>query len=386
MKRLHIFRAGRRTTRKGETITFTEADLVASAAAYDPAKHEAPLVIGHPKTDTPAHGWVESLTASAADLFATPRQVAVEFAEGVKAGRHKKISAAFYAPDHPDNPVPGVYYLRHVGFLGAQPPSVKGLQPVEFADAGDDLVEVEFAEFGDWSDGAVGRALRQMREWLIGKFGLEEADKALPAWTADALIEASVTPDPDPRTASFAENHTAGPRHQEHPTMTPEQIEAERQRLAAEKAARDAEFAEREAKLKARETATAEAEARQARAEAVEFAEQLVKEGRLPPALQSRVVELLHATRGVSTEIEFAEGDATVKAAPRAALEDLLKALPVTIEYAERAGKDQREPANKGSAQKLADAALAFQETERKAGRVISVAQAMDYVTQQASA
>jgi len=30
--------------------------------------------------------------------------------------------------------VPGVYYLRHVGFLGAQPPAVKGLRPIELAE------------------------------------------------------------------------------------------------------------------------------------------------------------------------------------------------------------------------------------------------------------
>ncbi len=50
----------------------------------------------------------------------------------VKAGRFKSRSASFYHPDNPNNPKPGVYYLRHVGFLGAQPPAVKGLKAVEF--------------------------------------------------------------------------------------------------------------------------------------------------------------------------------------------------------------------------------------------------------------
>ncbi len=49
-------------------------------------------------------------------LSATPRQVDPAFAEMVEAGRFKKISASFYAPSASGNPVPGTYYLRHVGF------------------------------------------------------------------------------------------------------------------------------------------------------------------------------------------------------------------------------------------------------------------------------
>ena len=56
-----IFRAGRHRTIGGQTVEFSEADLAAVAAAYDAAVHEAPLVIGHPKTDDPAMGWVSGL-------------------------------------------------------------------------------------------------------------------------------------------------------------------------------------------------------------------------------------------------------------------------------------------------------------------------------------
>ena len=55
---------------------------------------------------------------------------------------------AFTPPDHPSNPVPNAYYLRHVGFLGAQPPAVKGLGEARFADVDqdDDLVTIQFAQ------------------------------------------------------------------------------------------------------------------------------------------------------------------------------------------------------------------------------------------------
>lgn len=144
-KPIQIFRPGQHTASNGAALDFTEAHLAASAAAYDPAKHEAPIVVGHPTHDAPAYGWVKSL-AYADGLEAEPHQVDPAFAEMFAAGRFKKISASFYTPDSPSNPVPGVYYLRHVGCLGAQPPAVKGLRNPEFADAEEGVVE-----FADWA-------------------------------------------------------------------------------------------------------------------------------------------------------------------------------------------------------------------------------------------
>ena len=56
------------------------------------------------------------------------KDVEPQFAEMVNTRRFPKRSTAFYTPDHPQNPKPGVWYLRHVAFLGAQPPAVKGLR------------------------------------------------------------------------------------------------------------------------------------------------------------------------------------------------------------------------------------------------------------------
>lgn len=139
-----IFRAGRHRTISGQAVEFSEADLAAIAAAYDPAVHEAPLVAGHPKTDDPAMGWVSGLKCVGPRLEADFRQTDPAFAEAVKAGRYKHVSAAFYAPNSPNNPKPGGYYLRHVGILGAVPPAVKGLGSLNFAE--DDTVFLAFGE------------------------------------------------------------------------------------------------------------------------------------------------------------------------------------------------------------------------------------------------
>src|SRR5687768_3111233 len=124
-----IFAPGKHRDSTGKEITFSEADLAATVAAYDPKLHEAPIVIGHPKDNAPAFGWAKSLSMSADKrMLAHPHQLDADFVAAKRAGKVKKVSASFYAPDSPNNPKPGVYYLRHIGFLGAQPPAVKGLR------------------------------------------------------------------------------------------------------------------------------------------------------------------------------------------------------------------------------------------------------------------
>lgn len=131
----------------GAELAFSEADLAATARAYDPALAEAPIVVGHPATDAPAYGWVKSLAFADGGLEAEPDQVDPAFAEMVSAGRFKKISASFHPPGSKSNPVPGVYYLRHVGFLGAAAPAVKGLRNPAFAEDDDAVsIEVDFSE------------------------------------------------------------------------------------------------------------------------------------------------------------------------------------------------------------------------------------------------
>lgn len=134
MRELHVFQAGTHQPMAGDPVTITAAEVADLAAAYDPGRHEAPLVVGHPRHDEPAYGWVERVTARDGGLYVDAKDVDPEFAEIVRAGRYRKISASLYPPGAAGNPTPGVWSLRHVGFLGAMPPAVKGLRPVTLAD------------------------------------------------------------------------------------------------------------------------------------------------------------------------------------------------------------------------------------------------------------
>lgn len=279
-----IFRAGTRTDANGNTVTITEADLAAAAQAYDPKVHEAPIVVGHPKADAPAYGWVKSLNVQNGVLTADFAQVDEGFADLVKAGRYKKVSASFYPPTSPNNPKPGIWTLRHVGFLGAQPPAVKGLSAISFAEG---EVYVEFAEDAHLQTASL---LSRFRDWFIGRFGLEEADKVLPDWQIEAIKELAAVP----QTHAPAEFTESPPPPENHENKeTPMSLEQE---LAAEKAAREAaekKAAESQAELKKLQDEQHAALRAGAHEQNAEFAEGLVKTGRLKPADKDLVVKVL---------------------------------------------------------------------------------------------
>lgn len=127
-EQIEIFRAGRHTDDAGTVHNFGVADVAGMVASYDPALREAPLTVGHPAHNLPAYGWVKDLAVNdAGTLVMNTHQVQPQFAEMVQAKLFKKRSASFYPPSHPNNPKPGNWYLRHVAFLGAQPPAIAGL-------------------------------------------------------------------------------------------------------------------------------------------------------------------------------------------------------------------------------------------------------------------
>lgn len=322
---IEIFKTGTHTAMSGATLAFGAAEVEAMARAYDPAKHEAPLVAGHPAHDKPAYGWVKSLSFADGVLRAEPDQVDPAFSEMVSAGRFKKISASFYTPDSPSNPSPGVYYLRHVGFLGAQPPAVKGLRDASFSDAEEGVIE-----FSDYSDMQNAGLWRQMREWIISKFGLDEADKATPSYVIGALeAEARMETEPAQINPAYAEINPSTP---ETNTVTPEQKAA----LEAE----NTQLKQRLAESDAREQAAKAAERHAGNAA---FAERLVTGGKLLPAQKDVVVATLDFLDGQETQIEFGEGEN--KQPLIGAFEALLEALPKQVEFGEIATAQDRDAA-----------------------------------------
>ena len=334
-KSIEIFKAGKRVSNDGTTYDITADDVVGCASCYDPSVHEAPLVIGHPKTDDPAWGWVAVLqTDGAGSLSANFAEVDPEVEKLVDASRYKKISASFYQPTHPSNPIPGKWYLRHVGLLGAVPPSVKGLGAVNFSDA-DGCVE--FAEYVE--ERATG-LFRKIRDWMIGKFGQEEADRVIPNWEIDSMNQSIAAenarkelsqPDHYPR-ASFAEGEppSESKTDAQQPTdlqpVPPTQQEKTEMTEQEKAAIARAEAAEAElTQLKATQAAAIVAASHQANAD---FAEGLVKGGKVQPAHKDLITQALdYIEHPQAATADFGEGDAKKPLA--AALREFLGGMQV---------------------------------------------------------
>jgi hypothetical protein len=313
---IQIFRTGQHTAMNGSTLSFSESDVAAIAANYNPAVHEAPLVVGHPKTDAPAYGWVAGLQFADGVLSAVPSDVDAEFADMVNARRFSKVSASFYLPDSPNNPVTGSYYLRHVGFLGAQPPAVKGLRSPQFASSEDELV-IEFE-------------------------------------CAAPTIEFSTG---------------------EYPVMTPEEIAAKQ----AEIDSREAALAQREAELATKNAAFAEQQAKAKAQELDTVVADLIKEGRVLPKDKNGLLAFMSADKSDDV-IEFADGGTVAKQAPHEWLIGFLKALPPQVDFSEYAKGGQGAMDKPVDNQAIARRAQAYKAKMDAQGVNLSFAEAVDGV------
>lgn len=355
---IEIFRAGRHIDMHGNAVEIGTADLADIAGRYDPTKHEAPLVIGHPTANAPAYGWVRGLRVDGDVLLADAEQVDAAFAECVKAGRWKKRSASFLLPNAPDNPSPGQYYLNHVGFLGGMTPAVKGLRDVQLA-AADQLVE--FASDRRWAFRDVADLLRRLRDYFVERDGSEVAEQMLPSWQLNNLLDAAA-PDPEIH-QSFAAPAFAAPATQEK-TMS--------EQNTVDLAARQRELDDRNTNLVEREQALAEREHQARREDAAAFAAGLVKEGKLLPRETASVVELL-LVLPEDKPLSFAsEGGQVENVKPADALRQLLSNFEPRINYAEKTGRDDLDGAS--SADFAAPAGV-----QVDAGRMQLHTKALDY-------
>lgn len=177
---LAVFRGGIQTDSKGQQHDGDK--LIRDAVStFDPQQHKPPVVIGHPLSNSPAFGYVDALKNVGSTLFAKIKDVVPAFEKLVKEGMYKKRSASFY----PDG------RLKHVGFLGAMPPAVKGLADMKFVD-GEGAVDFEFSEpkFCETYGEAFEFICKQNRE-LSDRYGMADmaAGNILDQKTREFLVK-----------------------------------------------------------------------------------------------------------------------------------------------------------------------------------------------------
>lgn len=292
-----LFKAGRHRDMNGAILTITEVELQQTASIYQPARHEAPLVIGHPQHDAPAWGWVSALTLKDGVLLASVQQVDPAFLEILQAGRYKKVSASFYTPDAVNNPTPGHYYLRHVGFLGAQPPAIKGLAALSFEER------------------AVGVVTFTHRKSL-----------------SSPLFEGRFPPTDGLYDSTTQQENTMADTQVPPVSSSPPVPEA----LAARQQALD----QKESELAQREAALLNREKAQSQERLLPFIDGLIQEGRILPRDREGLVALMARLAEAGT-LQFSEGgeegrEASEVQAPAADyFQTFLSKLPVQVDFSE---------------------------------------------------
>lgn len=191
----------------GRDITFTVGDLQTIADTYDPRVLRAPIVIGHPRDDAPAYGWVDRVELDGDRLYAVATDLSDTFVDWLEEEYYSQRSASIFLPQQ--SPTDG-FYLRHVGFLGAAPPAIPGLEAHQFAGAADGVVTVDLSAA---ASSPVVSTLKRLFERAFDTFVRDNRDRlettAMDADDGDAGTTDSDPDDPpttetDPMAIDFA--------------------------------------------------------------------------------------------------------------------------------------------------------------------------------------
>ena len=319
-----VFRCGSHVDHSGTLRTITERDIDRAIKSY--RRNSAPVVVGHPTLNAPAFGWVEAFRRVGSTVQARCSQVAPEFVDLVKRGLYKNRSLSF---NHDGS-------FRHIGFLGAAAPAVKGLEEIYFAQQGD-FVTVE----------------------------LQESNAAAAVDTVDTIAEEAVEPVkatatdppiPEPAKATVAETAT---QMQAEVKGTIEELTRKVQdlehRLSAEQAQRR-------------------------RMEFAAYADDLIRDRRIEPATKDKIIgtlEALHAGEAAN----FASPDNSSLNTFKSLLNDILPQRP-RVMLAEFAAPERVAKGSTDDPVELSRKAREKIEAGRRAGIVITATEAVKQILQ----
>lgn len=326
---------------------YTEADLNEMIAGYNPQIHEAPSVIGHKvqrRSSDPAYGWFQDLFWKDGQMWGRLKQVPDEFKEWVKKGLWKKRSIEVYT----DFQGTGKKYLRAVAWLGAQPPEVKGLPDVAFAEGDGPVETLEFdqvdergrlqriydelkqlfAEDGAAEDGPIQKTMAQEEalsqferiRWIasdelwqiVYDDELEPEEKRTRVRALFDELTQLIENNGEALINSFSErsedmNRTTSKPGQGTIALTPEQMQ---EQISAAVSAALVSFEERqEAKIQERVNAgLADVQAQARRTGIAAFCEQLRKQGLAPAIIDETGLQVFMEGLNLTDAQVFAEG------------------------------------------------------------------------------
>jgi hypothetical protein len=317
---IEIFKTGKHPgTGALAQAAFTATDLDQIVSNFNPAQ-PVPHVITHKELYSPfAYAQAVELKREGDSLWARSERVNPQFEQLVREGNLYNRSIRIYQTDKG-------YELGHIAWLGAEPPAVAGLAPVEFSAC---------PAFADYTIRPLGQ---DTGEKPMGEFTKEQLDaaKAEAAQAAEAKAK-----------AEFAAEKTAA-----------------EQREAALKA---------ELLVERRNQAKGEWEAKIKTAQA---------EGRLTPAQAEGAADFALSLPEAVLEYSKGEGKEVVKTAPRQWFADFIAKLPKQVALASDAQQGGSEANDwKGDAVAIAARAGEYQAAQKLKGIEVGAADAVIHVT-----
>lgn len=346
-KWIEIFRGGEQKDSLGRKH---DGDKMIDTALslFNAEEHEPPVVIGHPKNNAPAFGWIQALKKEGHSLFAKFKDTQPEFVDMVERGLFKKRSAAFY----PDGS------LRHVGFLGAKPPAVKGLADIAFSE--EDSLVFEFSDCSpqgqlkdclpqgqlkdcspqgqefhdDFKFRAVSRIISNLRDFIIAKFDLDTANNIANIFDIETISE----PTEEKESPLFSQQKESEVVMSGATTFSQADMDRAKQEAAEEarkKTRQEFEEKENDRVSKLEQNLIKQKEDLHKK-EIRSFVESGVKDGKILPAWDKAGLTEFMEGLDYETEIEFSDSDGkTVKTNQLDKFKCLLEILPKTVNFEE---------------------------------------------------
>lgn len=356
---VEIFRAGTQTDSKGNTREFSQADLDQIITNHcNPVPH----VITHDELYSPfAYAQAHELKREGDVLFAKSQNIQSDFEALIQDGRLYERSVRLV-------PAETGWQLAHIAWLGAEPPAVQGLAPVEFS------VSTQVADFSyidTDTPSTLKQLMRNVREFIVDKFDLDTANRVVPEWQIESAeyherhvrerAESDLTPSNDFQAGANTVT-----------TYTQEQLDAAK--AEAEASAKATAHAEYQAQMK-------EERDQRFKAEFKADIDAAISAGRLTPAQAEGMTDFAASLPEEVMDFSAADGK-TLKKSPREWFADFMASLPKQVPTSTQEGH-QDQGVDTQDAEALGKAAAEYQASQKQKGIHVSTAQAVAHIVNQ---
>lgn len=376
---IEVFRTGAHTDSQGKQASFTAADLDQMAANVVGAG--VPAVVGHPKETDPAYAWARDVKRDGDRLLVKLSDINPDFEAAVDGGAYRERSLSIFKD------AARGWVVQHIGWLGGAAPAITGMQPLAYAAAPADAERHTFAMAAGMDTGYalsnVATLLRNLREWVISKDGLDAANQALPDWAIGSVADAATRINAEAMEDDADEaDDTATPlftRRTGDPTMTTftqAQVDAARAEAAAQATAQFSAQGMELAELRAE---------RQLERIGVQV-NGWKAAGLVTPAEEPGLVQFMAALDGDQADVfKFTAADkSAVEQTPARWFAQFMASRKPVIKLGAVQAGDETDPGAGSAAlsdKAVADKAHAFRAKRAAEGYQISIATAIDAVT-----